>query len=99
MPVAVIRAEVEATAVLATDQGHSLVRRPVERYSTGMRVAIELPQAQAEQLEREAKRLGVPAEDLARAAVTDFLAAPDATFQAAATRILAHNRELYRRLA
>jgi hypothetical protein len=64
-----------------------------------MKVAIELPPAQAAQLELEAKRLGVPAEELVRAAVTDLLAAPDAAFQEAATRILAQNRELYRRLA
>ena len=64
-----------------------------------MRVAIELPSAQATQLENEAQRLGVSVEDLARAAVTDLLAAPDAAFQAAAQRILAHNLELYRRLA
>jgi hypothetical protein len=64
-----------------------------------MKVAIELPPAQAAQLEAEAKRLGVPAEELARAAVTDLLAAPDAAFQEAATRILAANHELYRRLA
>ena len=64
-----------------------------------MKVAIELPPAQAAQLEAEAKRLGVPAEELARAAVTDLLAAPDAVFKEAATRILAKNHELYRRLA
>jgi hypothetical protein len=64
-----------------------------------MKVAIELPSAQATQLEREAKRLGVSAEDLARAAVSDLLAAPDAAFQAAAKRVLARNLELYRRLA
>ena len=50
-------------------------------------------------LETEAKRLGVSIEDLARAAVTDLLAAPDAAFQAAAQRVLAQNLELYRRLA
>ncbi len=64
-----------------------------------MRVAIELPPAQAAQLEAEAKRLGVPTEELARAAVSDLLAAPDATFQDAAARVLAKNHELYRRLA
>lgn len=64
-----------------------------------MKVAIELPSAQATQLENEAKRLGVSVEDLARAAVTDLLAAPDAAFQAAAQRVLAQNLELYRRLA
>lgn len=64
-----------------------------------MKVAIELPLAQATQLENEAKRLGVSVEDLARAAVTDLLAAPDPAFQAATKRILAQNLELYRRLA
>jgi hypothetical protein len=64
-----------------------------------MKVAIELPPAQAAQLESEALRLGVSAEELARAAVTDLLAAPDAAFQAAAQRILTANLELYRRLA
>ena len=64
-----------------------------------MEVAIDLPPAQAAQLESEARRLGVPVEELARAAVTDLLAAPDGEFQAAARRILAQNIELYRRLA
>lgn len=64
-----------------------------------MKVAIELPPTQAAQLQSEAKRLGVPPEELARAAVTDLLATPDAAFQAAAARVLAKNRELYRRLA
>lgn len=63
-----------------------------------MRVAIELPPPQAEQLTREADRLGVPVEELARAAISDLLAAPDPAFQEAATRILAQNHELYRRL-
>ena len=77
----------------------TLVSAAVPRYSTRMKVAIELPPAQAAQLEAEAKRLGVPAEELARAAVSDLLAAPDNAFNEAATRILAKNDELYRRLA
>lgn len=64
-----------------------------------MKVAIELPPAQLTQLEQEAHRLGVAVEELARAAVTDLLAAPDAAFQAAARRVLDKNAELYRRLA
>lgn len=64
-----------------------------------MKVAIELPPAQAVQLEAEANRLGVSAEELARAAVTDLLAAPDAAFQETAACIIANNHELYRRLA
>jgi len=64
-----------------------------------MKVVIELPSTQAAHLESEARRLGVSVEDLARAAVADLLAAPDAAFQAAATRVLAQSLELYRRLA
>jgi hypothetical protein len=76
-----------------------LVKRGRRAYSGGMKVAIELPPVQAAQLEAEVRRLGVPAEELARAALTDLLAAPDAAFQAAASRILERNAELYRRLA
>lgn len=64
-----------------------------------MKVAIELPPAQLAQLESEAQRLGVPIDELARAAVTDLLATPDVIFQATAKRIIDQNRELYRRLA
>ncbi len=64
-----------------------------------MKVAIELRSTQATQLENEAKRLGVPVEELASAAVTDLLAAPDAAFHSAAKRILDQKIELYRRLA
>lgn len=64
-----------------------------------MKVAIELPPAQAAQLQGEATRLGIAPEDLVRAAVTDLLTAPDQAFQAASKRILERNAELYRRLA
>jgi hypothetical protein len=64
-----------------------------------MKITIELSPAQAAQLEAEAKRLGVPVEELARAAVSDLLAAPDAAFPETAARVLAKNHELYRRLA
>ena len=64
-----------------------------------MKVAFELPPAQAEKLRREAERLGVPADDLARAALADFLATRDEDFRAAAERVLRKNEDLYRRLA
>ena len=63
-----------------------------------MKLAFELPQAQAEKLRDEAKRLGLAPEDLARAALADVLGTPDAEFRAAA-RILQKNQELYKRLA
>lgn len=64
-----------------------------------MKLALELPPAQAEKLRAEAARLGLSPEDLARAALADLLATPDAEFQAAAARVIAKNQELYRRLA
>jgi hypothetical protein len=54
-----------------------------------MKLAFELP----------AKRLGLSAEDLARAAVLDLLATPATDFDAVAARVIAKNQELYRRLA
>ncbi len=64
-----------------------------------MKLALELPPAQAEKLLHEAQRLGVAPEDLARAAVLDLLSTPDAEFRTAAARVLQKNQELYRRLA
>jgi len=64
-----------------------------------MKLAFELPQAQADKLRDEAERLGLTPEELARAALADLLGTPDADFRATATRILQKNQELYRRLA
>lgn len=64
-----------------------------------MKVAFELPPAQAEKLQQEATRLGLSPDDLARAALTDLLATRDDDFRVAADRVLKKNRELYRRLA
>lgn len=64
-----------------------------------MRLSVDLPPALEAQLAAVAARLNVSAEDLAAAALRDLLAAREADFQAAADRVLAKNRELYRRLA
>ena len=64
-----------------------------------MKLAFELPPAQSERLREEAERLGLTPEDLARAALADLLATPDAEFRAVAARVLQKNQELYRRLA
>jgi hypothetical protein len=69
------------------------------RYSTHMKVIIDLSPAQADRLRQEADRLGLTPEDLARAAVADLLAARDDDFEAAAKRVLQKNQELYRHLA
>ena len=64
-----------------------------------MKIAIELNSTQSEQLEAIATSLGVPAEELAQAAVTDLIDASAADFDAAASRVLEKNRELYQRLS
>jgi hypothetical protein len=64
-----------------------------------MKIAIELPTAQADRLRAEAARLGLSPEDLARAALSDLLSAPDAEFEKAAQRVLNKNDDLYKRLA
>ncbi len=64
-----------------------------------MKLAFELPPAQADRLREEARRLRLAPEDLARAALADLLGTPDAEFRAAAARVLQKNHELYRRLA
>src|SRR5256885_17122281 len=76
-----------------------LLDGPATRYSTHMKVTIDLSQAQGERLRREAERLGLTPEDLARAAVADLLATRDDDFEAAAKRVLQKNEGLYRRLA
>ena len=64
-----------------------------------MKLTIDLSPAQAERLRHEAERLGIPPEELARAAVADLLATPGDDFKMAADRVLRKNEELYRRLA
>jgi hypothetical protein len=64
-----------------------------------MKLAFELPPAQAERLRQEAARLGVAPDELAKAALVDLLAAPEDDFQRTARQVLDKNRELYRRLA
>ena len=64
-----------------------------------MKLALELPPAEAEKLRAEAERLGVSPEDLARAALADLLSAADPAFGAAARRVLVKNSQLYKRLA
>jgi hypothetical protein len=64
-----------------------------------MKLSIDLSPTQADRLRIEAERLGLTPEDLARAAITDLLAATGEDFRAAAERVIKKNQELYRRLA
>jgi hypothetical protein len=64
-----------------------------------MKLSIDLNDSQADLLRQAAAKLGVPVEDLARAAVSDLLVAEDSEFSEAASRVLEKNRELYERLS
>ncbi|MBK9965261.1 MAG: ribbon-helix-helix protein, CopG family [Holophagales bacterium] len=62
-------------------------------------VTVRLTDAQAEQLALEARKLGVTAEDLLRAAVLDLIEGRDEAFLAAARHVIEKNAELYLRLS
>lgn len=64
-----------------------------------MTLSIQLPDDAERRLREAAKRLNVPVDQLAAAAVRDFVTQPAADFEQAASRVLDKNRELYRRLA
>jgi predicted transcriptional regulator len=63
------------------------------------RITIELPEETAAQLNRLAQRLGTPVESLATAGVVELVSRPDEHFSGIVRKVLAKNRELYRRLA
>jgi hypothetical protein len=64
-----------------------------------MKLSIDLNEVQIGLLRQTAAKLGVPVEDLARAAVSDLLVAEDDEFAEAARRVLEKNKELYKRLS
>lgn len=64
-----------------------------------MTISLNLTTDAERRLAEVAKRLNIPLNDLAAAAVRDLVAQPAAGFEQVAQRILEKNRELYRRLA
>jgi hypothetical protein len=64
-----------------------------------MTISLQLPADAERRLAEAATRLNVPVQDLAAAAIRDLLTQTAADFDAAASRVLEKNRELYRRLA
>lgn len=64
-----------------------------------MKLSIDLNDAQIGLLRQAAAKLGVPVEDLARAAVSDLLVGEDDEFTDVARRVLEKNEELYKRLS
>ena len=63
-----------------------------------MKFSVDLSENEVKRLRATAKRLNVPVEKLAKAALTDLLHS-DADFEHAAEQVLKKNRELYRRLS
>ena len=63
-----------------------------------MRISIDITGADERTLDQAAQRLKVSADELAAAALSDFLTQPDEELEQAAERVLKKNRELYRRL-
>jgi len=76
-----------------------MARLDLAYYFQFMRLSIDLTELQKEHLEDLAARLRVAPESLAAAALRDLLTRREADFDAAATRVLEKNAELYRRLA
>lgn len=64
-----------------------------------MTLSLHLPTETERRLAEIAKRLDLPVNDLAAAAVRDLLAQPAEDVGAVAQRVLDKNRELYRWLA
>jgi hypothetical protein len=64
-----------------------------------MRISIDITGADERTLTEAAKRFDVPPDELAAAALSDFLTRPDEEFERAAQRVLEKHRELFRRLA
>jgi len=64
-----------------------------------MTLSLNLTGEAERRLAEVAKRLNVPLNDLAAAAIRDLLAQPAEDFDRVARRVLEKNRELYRRLA
>jgi len=64
-----------------------------------MSISVNLNEDQSARLEERARKLGVDARELAKAAVNDLLSRPADDFDRAARFVLEKNRELYRRLS
>ena len=62
-------------------------------------MTVQLDDARAEALRNKAQRAGLEPEQLLAASLDDLIAQPDVDFDAAVSRVLSRNRELYRRLA
>ena len=64
-----------------------------------MKISVELTDEQRARLEEAARRLNLRPEQVAQAALDDFLLQDDQGLESVADRLLEKNAELYRRLS
>ena len=60
-----------------------------------MIISIDLPDSQLELLTKEAGKLGIRSEELARAAIIDIINVPDEDFLSVADYVIKKNKQLY----
>jgi hypothetical protein len=63
-----------------------------------MIISVNLPEFQVEQLNKEADKLGIKSDELARAAITDIISLPNEEIENVVEDVLKKNTELYNRL-
>lgn len=64
-----------------------------------MAISVQLGDDDSQQLQELADKIGINPQELAVAAIRDWLSASDDDFQQAAQKVLRKNDELYRRLS
>ena len=62
-------------------------------------ITVQIEDAKAEALREKANRFGLKPEQFLTASVESLVGQPDPDFDEVASRVLAKNKELYRRLA
>lgn len=62
-------------------------------------ITVPIAEERLAKLQQVAQRMGVPAEELARASLEDWLQQPKDDFVEAAKYVMRKNQELYKRLA
>ena len=62
-------------------------------------ITVQIEDKQADALRKKADRFGLGPEQFLKASVEDLIGQPDPDFDKAASRVLAKNQELYKRLA
>ena len=62
-------------------------------------ITIQIEDAKASLLREKAEKYGLRPEQLVTASVEDLIGQPDPDFEAVVKRVLAKNKDLYRRLA